>query len=86
MLRRWNDLVVIDLILENPLELIDVSDLMKAVEFKVFSGPANMEDGRVATLHVPGGSKLSRKQIDDYTNYIAQFGARGPCLHQSKTT
>jgi len=50
---------------------------MKAVEFKVFSGPANMEDGRVATLHVPGGSKLSRKQIDDYTNYIAQFGARG---------
>ncbi len=63
--------------LRNPLELIDVSDLMKAVEFKVFSGPANMEDGRVATLHVPGGSKLSRKQIDDYTNYIAQFGARG---------
>ncbi|MFT5396390.1 MAG: aspartyl-tRNA synthetase [Gammaproteobacteria bacterium] len=63
--------------LRNPLELIDVSDLMKTVEFKVFSGPANMEDGRVATLHVPGGSKLSRKQIDDYTNYIAQFGARG---------
>ena len=63
--------------LRNPLELIDVSDLMKAVEFKVFSGPANMEDGRVATLHVPGGSTLSRKQIDDYTNYIAQFGARG---------
>lgn len=63
--------------LRNPLELIDVSDLMKAVEFKVFSGPANMEDGRVATLHVPGGSTLSRKQIDDYTNYIAQYGARG---------
>jgi len=63
--------------LRNPLELIDVSDLMKSVEFKVFSGPANMEDGRVATLHVPGGSTLSRKQIDDYTNYIAQFGARG---------
>lgn len=63
--------------LRNPLELIDVSDLMKEVEFKVFSGPANMEDGRVATLHVPGGSTLSRKQIDDYTAYIAQFGARG---------
>jgi aspartyl-tRNA synthetase len=63
--------------LRNPLELVDVSDLMKAVEFKVFSGPANMEDGRVATLHVPGGSTLSRKQIDDYTAYIAQFGARG---------
>ncbi len=63
--------------LRNPLELIDVSDLMKEVEFKVFSGPANMENGRVATLHVPGGSSLSRKQIDDYTNYVAQFGARG---------
>ena len=63
--------------LRNPLELIDVSDLMKEVEFKVFSGPANMEDGRVATLHVPGGSALSRKQIDDYTNYVAQYGARG---------
>lgn len=63
--------------LRNPLELIDVSDLMKDVEFKVFSGPANMEEGRVATLHVPGGSALSRKQIDDYTNYVAQYGARG---------
>ncbi len=63
--------------LRNPLELIDVSDLMKEVEFKVFSGPANMENGRVATLHVPGGSALSRKQIDDYTNYVAQYGARG---------
>ena len=63
--------------LRNPLELIDVSDLMKSVEFKVFSGPANMDDGRVATLHVPCGNSLSRKQIDDYTNYVAQFGARG---------
>lgn len=63
--------------LRNPLELIDVSDLMKEVEFKVFSGPANMENGRVATLHVPGGNALSRKQIDDYTNYVAQYGARG---------
>jgi len=63
--------------LRNPLELIDVSDLMKEVEFKVFSGPANMENGRVATLHVPGGSKLSRKQIDDYTKYVSNYGARG---------
>ena len=63
--------------LRNPLELLDVSDLMKSVEFKVFSGPANMDDGRVATLHVPCGNSLSRKQIDDYTNYVAQFGARG---------
>ena len=63
--------------LRNPLELIDVSDLMKDVEFKVFSGPANMENGRVATLHVSNGSTLSRKQIDDYTAYVSQFGARG---------
>ena len=63
--------------LRNPLELIDVSDLMKDVEFKVFSGPANMDNGRVATLHVPNGNSLSRKQIDDYTNYVAQFGAKG---------
>jgi len=63
--------------LRNPLELLDVSDLMKSVEFKVFSGPANMDDGGVATLHVPCGNSLSRKQIDDYTNYVAQFGARG---------
>ncbi|HIF50614.1 MAG TPA: aspartate--tRNA ligase [Thiotrichaceae bacterium] len=63
--------------LRNPLELIDVSDLMKEVEFKVFSGPANMENGRVATLHVPGGSSLSRKQIDDYTKYVSNYGARG---------
>jgi len=63
--------------LRNPLELIDVSDLMKEVEFKVFSGPANMENGRVATLHVPGGNALSRKQIDDYTKYVSNYGARG---------
>ena len=63
--------------LRNPLELIDVGDLMKSVKFNVFSGPANMEDGRVVTLHVPNGSTLSRKQIDDYTSYVAQFGARG---------
>jgi len=60
-----------------PLELIDVSDLMKNVEFKVFSGPANDVEGRVAALHVPGGAAISRKEIDDYTNYINVFGARG---------
>ena len=63
--------------LRNPLELTEVSDLMKEVEFKVFSGPATMPDGRVAALRVPGGAKLSRKEIDDYTNYVANFGARG---------
>lgn len=60
-----------------PLELIDVGDLMKEVEFKVFSGPANDPHGRVAALHVPGGASISRKDIDEYTNYISVFGARG---------
>jgi len=63
--------------LRNPLELVDVSDLMKTVEFKVFSAPANMDNGRVAALHVPKGSELSRKEIDDYTNYVSNFGAKG---------
>jgi aspartyl-tRNA synthetase len=60
-----------------PLELIDVGDLMKDVEFKVFSGPANDPHGRVAALHVPGGASISRKEIDDYTSYISVFGAKG---------
>ena len=63
--------------IRNPLELINVADLMKTVDFKVFSGPANMEDGRVAALNVPGGSSLTRKEIDDYTTYVSQFGAKG---------
>lgn len=60
-----------------PLELIDINDLMKNVEFKVFSGPANDQHGRVAALHVPGGAELSRKEIDDYTQYVGMFGAKG---------
>ncbi len=63
--------------LRNPLKLVDVSDLMLEVEFKVFSAPAKMDNGRVAALSVPGGSKLSRKEIDDYTAYVSQFGAKG---------
>ena len=63
--------------IRNPLELINISDLMKTVDFKVFSGPANMEDGRVSALNVPGGSSLTRKAIDDYTTYVSQFGAKG---------
>ncbi|SFD73719.1 aspartate--tRNA ligase [Pseudoalteromonas denitrificans] len=63
--------------LRNPLELIDVADLMKDVEFKVFSGPANDEKGRVAVLCVPGGAKLSRKQLDEYTKFIGIYGAKG---------
>ena len=61
----------------NPLELIDVSDVMAEVEFKVFSGPAKMENGRVAALRLPSGSKLSRKDIDGYTDFVANYGAKG---------
>jgi len=63
--------------LRNPLELVDISDLVKDVEFKVFSGPANRHDGRVAALRLPGGGKLTRKEIDDYTAYVSNYGARG---------
>jgi aspartyl-tRNA synthetase len=61
-----------------PLELVDVADLVKDSEFKVFAAPAADKDGRVAALRVPGGSdKLSRKQIDDYTAFVARYGAKG---------
>ena len=59
------------------LELVEVSDLMSSVEFKVFAGPANDPEGRVAALCVPGGADLSRKEIDDLTTYVARYGARG---------
>ena len=60
-----------------PLELVDMTEPMKQVEFKVFSGPANDEAGRVAMLRVPGGAVLTRKEIDEYTEFVAQFGAKG---------
>ncbi|MFV2057117.1 MAG: aspartate--tRNA ligase [Thiohalomonadales bacterium] len=63
--------------LRNPLELIDIADLLDEVEFKVFAGPAKDPDGRVAALHVPKGCELTRKQIDDYTKYVAIYGAKG---------
>ncbi|MCA2018361.1 aspartate--tRNA ligase [Vibrio tritonius] len=63
--------------LRNPLEIIDVADLVKDVEFKVFAGPANDEKGRVAVLCVTGGAALTRKQIDEYTNYVSIYGAKG---------
>lgn len=64
--------------LRNPLELVEISDLVKDVEFKVFSGPANAKDSRVVAMCVPnGGERLSRKDIDDYTAFVAQFGAKG---------
>ena len=61
-----------------PLEMVDVGDLMQEVEFKVFSGPANSADGRVAALKVPGGNEaLTRKQIDEYTKFVGIYGAKG---------
>jgi aspartyl-tRNA synthetase len=60
-----------------PLELVDLGDVMKDVEFKVFAGPANDPRGRVAALRVPGGAAISRKDIDDYTSYVGKYGARG---------
>ncbi|WP_455379880.1 aspartate--tRNA ligase, partial [Acidihalobacter prosperus] len=60
-----------------PLELVDVTDLMRDVEFKVFALPANDPSGRVAVLRLPGGGSLTRKEIDEYTNYVARFGAQG---------
>ncbi len=63
--------------LRNPLELVDVADLVKDVEFKVFSGPANDEKGRVAVIRVPGGAELTRKQIDGYAEFVGVYGAKG---------
>lgn len=60
-----------------PLELIDIKDLMTSVDFKVFSGPANDPNGRVTVLKVPGGATISRKEIDDYTKFVSQYGAKG---------
>ncbi|WP_226468031.1 aspartate--tRNA ligase [Luteimonas panaciterrae] len=59
------------------LELVDVAELVKSSEFKVFTDWANHEDGRVVALRVPGGAALSRKQIDDLAAHAAKFGAKG---------
>jgi aspartyl-tRNA synthetase len=63
--------------LRNPLELVEVADLVEEVEFKVFSGPAKDPKGRVAALRVPGGGSLTRKAIDDHTAFVGRYGARG---------
>lgn len=63
--------------LRNPMELVDVADLLKNVEFQVFAGPANDSKGRVAALRVPGGAQLSRKQIDEYGKFVEIYGAKG---------
>ncbi|GAA6173107.1 aspartate--tRNA ligase [Colwellia sp. KU-HH00111] len=64
--------------LRNPLELVDVADLLKEVEFKVFSGPANDENGRVAVICAPGGAAAySRKGLDELTKFVGIYGAKG---------
>jgi aspartyl-tRNA synthetase len=63
--------------LRNPLELVDLGDVMQTVEFKVFSGPAKDPNGRVAALRLPQGGELSRKEIDDYTKFVGIYGAKG---------
>jgi aspartyl-tRNA synthetase len=60
-----------------PLELIDIGDLLAGVEFKVFAGPANDPEGRVAALRLPAGGELTRKEIDDYTKFVGIYGAKG---------
>ena len=60
-----------------PMELVTVDEHVAHVEFNVFSGPANEEGSRVAGLRIPGGAELSRKQIDEYTEYAKRYGARG---------
>jgi len=63
--------------LRNPLELVDVADLVAGCDFKVFAGPAKDPKGRVVALRVPGGGAMPRSQIDDYTAYVARYGAKG---------
>lgn len=60
-----------------PLELVDIKDLLKDIDFKVFAGPANDPKCRVTALKVPGGAEISRKQIDDYTKFVSIYGAKG---------
>ena len=63
--------------LRNPLEFVEVKQIFEKSNFNVFKEPANSERSRIAALKVPGGSTLTRKKIDDYTNYVATFGAKG---------
>ena len=63
--------------LRNPLQLVEVADLMREVDFKVFAQAASRDDHRVTALRAPGGGKLTRKQIDDYTAFVAIYGAKG---------
>ncbi len=60
-----------------PLKLTELTDVMKSVDFKVFRAAADLPNGRVAALRLPGGGTLSRKEIDDYTTFVAIYGAKG---------
>ncbi|MGB2343361.1 MAG: aspartate--tRNA ligase [Gammaproteobacteria bacterium] len=60
-----------------PLKLVEISELVKNEEFKVFSGPAKDEGSRVVALKIPGGNNLSRGQIDEYTKFVSKLGAKG---------
>ena len=63
--------------LRNPMQFVDIADLMSKVEFKVFNGPANDPQSRVVALRAPGGASLSRKVIDGYTEFVGRYGAKG---------
>jgi aspartyl-tRNA synthetase len=63
--------------LRNPLELVDIADLVASVDFKVFHGPANDPGGRVAALRAPGAGRLSRKELDGYADFVGRYGAKG---------
>jgi aspartyl-tRNA synthetase len=60
-----------------PLKLTELTDLMRAADFKVFRAAADLADGRVAALRIPGGGALTRKEIDDYTAFVAIYGTKG---------
>ena len=78
---KWNDAMEMygcdkpDL--RNPLKLVELSDIFKQEEFKVFSDPANDNNSRIAALVVPEGEKIGRGQIDRYTDFVKEFGAKG---------
>ena len=63
--------------LRNPLHLVDISDYLVNTDFKVFKDCVNNSDKRIVALNIPGGSKLTRKNIDDYTDLVKTFGAKG---------
>ena len=70
--------------LRNPLFFVEVRELFKKTDFKVFHEVANSEENRIVALRVPGGGVLSRKQIDDYTNLVLEYGAKGSGLYKSR--